>query len=628
MAASLIEGFAAQTGMTVEYTKFDRSEDFLAAFQSGDYDCILGIPVNPSYNNMAGVITTTPYLDIQQVYFTKRGAEQLPFYQARIATLRGSNLEDLQTCKKIQYYYTTEECINAVTTGKADGGYGNQYCVEYYAQHNFLSLTILPLVGDNHNMEISVSKVADPALLALLNRYIDHLDSETIYEFHAAANAEQTNNWFRVLLYSDPVNFSVLMALVAFMVCFGIAMFFFARSSRKKSRQLQIASEAKSDFLSRVSHDMRTPMNAILSFSSMGLDQETSPEQLASDMQQIHHAGQYLLGLINDVLDMSKIENEKMELHLEPVYPSECLRAILATVQPLMDDKQLHFDVQMNIPGKEPLLLLDVMRTKQLFINLLSNAAKFTPEGGAVIFQISAKELTVQHVVLNFIIRDTGIGMSGAFQKHLFEPFSQEHRESTGQLAGTGLGLAIVKQLVDLMGGTISGTSELNKGTEFVVELRHEVVQEAVFQPAVALTQNEICEDALHGRRILLCEDHPVNTAIVKRLLAKKGIEVEHALNGQLGVERFAASSVGYYDLILMDIKMPVMDGIEAAKAIRALARTDAKTIPIVAVTANAFDEDMEKSRQAGMNAHLSKPIEPHKLYQILSKFLWGGADL
>ncbi|MEA4854324.1 MAG: transporter substrate-binding domain-containing protein [Christensenella sp.] len=625
IAVSLMEEFAEETGLTMEYTKFDRTIDFVSAFESGKYDCILGIPINATYNNKAGVITSTPYLTIQQVYFSKHNAIQKSVSGSRVATLKGSDLADKLVCKEIIYYDTTEQCINAVMSGEVDCGYGNQYCVEYYAQHNYISLNIIPLVSEKRNMEISVNKSENSALLSTLNRYIDHLDSGKMYEYHVAANTEHVNNWVQTLMYSDPISFSIFMALVAFIAFFGIAMFFFAKSSRKKSRQLQIASKAKSDFLSRVSHDMRTPMNAILSFSSMELDKDTSPRQLAADMDQIHRSGQYLLGLINDVLDMSKIENQRMELNLEPVYPSECLRAILATVQPLMEEKKLHFEVQMDIPEAEPVLLLDVMRTKQLFINLLSNAAKFTPEGGTVTFRLTAKELTEQYVVLDFIIRDTGIGMSEEFQKHLFEPFSQEHQESTGQLTGTGLGLAIVKQLVDLMGGTISITSQLNKGTEVSIELRHEVVAKVPRKTAVEAPQDKIDEDALQGKRVLLCEDHPVNAEIVKRLLAKKGMKVEHALNGQQGVECFAESAIGYYDLILMDIKMPVMDGLEAAQRIRALARADAKTVPIIAMTANAFEEDIQASMDAGINVHLSKPIEPRKLFQVLDQLFQRG---
>lgn len=622
IAVSIMEDFAAQNGLTLEYTTFDRSIDFMQAFKNGEYDCVLGIPINTAYNKQAGIITSTPYLQTQQVYFSKHNAVQKPMNESTIALISGSSLAETISCKNIVFYDTTEQCINAVMTGKVDGSYGNQYCVEYYSQHNFTPLTIVPLVGEKGVMEISVNKEADPALLSMLNRYLDNLDSAQIYSYHVAANAEHVNSWFRVLLYSDPVNSSLLLATVIFCICFGIAMFFFAKSSQKKNRQLQIASEAKSDFLSRVSHDMRTPMNAILSFSSMNLDKHTSPEQLAADMGQIHRAGQYLLGLINDVLDMSKIENERMELNLQPTLPSECLKAILATVQPLMDEKKLRFDIQMDLPDIEPILLLDVMRTKQLCINLLSNAAKFTPQGGSAIFRISVKKVTEQYVVMEFLIKDTGIGMSDEFQKHLFEPFSQEHRESTGQLMGTGLGLAIVKQLVDLMGGTISVQSNLNQGTEFIVELRHEIVHSAHPELISALPHNENGMDVLHGKRILLCEDHPINAEIAKRLLVKKGIEVEHMVNGQLGVEQFSASAEGYYNLVLMDIKMPVMDGLAATREIRALPRNDAKTVPIIAVTANAFDEDIEKSYNAGMNAHLSKPIEPTQLYQILSEFL------
>lgn len=644
IAVSMIEDFAAKTGLTVEYTKFDRTINFATAFKSGDYDCILGIPINDKYNNAVGVITSSPYLKTQLVYFSKHGSPQKKDSESIVAALKGSDLEESLGYKEVRYYENTEDCIQAVLSGEVDYGYGNQYCVEYYAQHNYLSLTIVPLVGETRNLEISVSKSENPALLSLLNRYIDHLDSADIYEFHVAANAEHPTDWFKTLRYSDPVKFGTLMAVLLFAIFFAVAMWFFAKNSKKKNLELQRMTDAKSDFLSRVSHDMRTPMNAILSFSSMELDATPSPEQLQEDMAQINRSGQYLLGLINDVLDMSKIENSKMALYLEPVRPSECLKGILSTVAPLMEKKHIQFHVDIDLPHTEPILMLDMMRTKQLFINLLSNAAKFTPKGGTVSFKLTSTEWTDDHVVLNFCIRDTGIGMSTEFQKHLFEPFSQEHSEASGQLTGTGLGLSIVKQLVDLMDGSITVNSTAGVGTEFNVTLRHSVVPEATPSQDTAETNADqdgaACSDAaeqenvirseltdaaknpLKDKRVLLCEDHPVNAEIAKRLLSKYDMKTDLAENGQDGVDTFNASEPGYYDVILMDIKMPILDGLQAAAAIRVLNRKDAASIPIVAVTANAFDEDVQKSIKAGMNAHISKPINPEELHKILMSLL------
>lgn len=619
IAVSMMEDFAQRTGLTVEYTRYDRSQPFYDVFHSGEFDCVLGIPVNNAYNTQLGVVTSAPYLSTEQVYFTKHNAAQLSFEDAKIAMLRGSALAESHQCKEVLFYDTTEQCIDAVVAGKADGGYGNQYCVEYYSQHNFVNLSIVPLVGEQKNMEISVSRKENPAFLALLNRYIEHMESGQIYGFHFAANEEHNNTWFKILMFSDPLKSALLVAAFATVVLMAIAMFFFAKSSRKKNRALQIASNAKSDFLSRVSHDMRTPMNAILSFSSMNLDETVTEAQLVSDMQQIHRSGQYLLGLINDVLDMSKIEHQKMELRLESILPGKLVKEILNAMEPVMAEQKLVFQVELHQLDQETAIVCDVMRTKQVLINLLSNAAKFTPEGGTVLFRVENTERTERDATHRFTVKDTGIGMSPEFQKSLFEPFAQERNEKTGQLTGTGLGLAIVKELVDLMGGTITVQSQQNAGSEFVVELRHALAQTVQPLPKKADT---LPENFLTGRHILLAEDHPINAEIIRRMLAKQGAETDHAENGQLAVERFEASPPGYYDAVLMDIRMPVMDGLTAAQAIRQLPRADAGHVPIVAISANAFDEDVEKSRQAGMNQHLSKPIDPARLYAALCELV------
>lgn len=624
IAVSVMEEFAARSGLKMEYVSFDRTKDFQRVFEDGEFDCILGIPVNEAYNEKAGLITSTPYLSTQQVYYIKHGDTQKPFEESKVAALRGADLPATLHCEQVLYYDTTEACINAVVSGEVDGGYGSQYCVDYYAQHNFASLAIVPMVGDTRNMEISVDKEEDPAFLSLLNRSIDHLGDEQIYSFHADANAVHVRNWFVVLMYSDPLKFAVLVAGVALLLCLAVASFFFAKSSRKKNRQLQMAIDAKSDFLSRISHDMRTPMNAILSFSSMRLDETTSCEQLSADMGQINRSGRYLLALINDVLDMSKIENRKMQLVEQPILLSVCVSDIEATVRPLMDEKNINFDLMFEVEGNEPVVRCDALRTKQIFINLLSNAAKFTEAGGFVSFAVKGIQRTNSSIYFHFTVCDSGIGMSEEFQGHLFEPFSQEQREVSDQLAGTGLGLAIVKQFVDLMGGTIRVKSKKGSGTQFDIELKYDLVPCDDQTSPICLCQHEDGDDVLLGKRILLCEDHPVNAEIVRRLLQKKGMEVEHASNGKIAVELFSAAQPGHFDAVLMDIKMPIMGGLEAAKAIRASSSGDARSVPIIAITANAFEKDVEEARRAGMNEYLPKPLDQERLYCVLSQLLRG----
>lgn len=262
--------------------------------------------------------------------------------------------------------------------------------------------------------------------------------------------------------------------------------------------------------------------------------------------------------------------------------------------------------------------MLDKVRFEQIFINLLSNAVKFTHSGGTIDFMIDTLGYDGVHIDKRFIISDTGVGMSEEFLPHAFESFAQESRRDISENSqGTGLGLAIVKKTVDLMGGKISIDSKIGKGTTFTVDLSYETVD----NPS-ELSSDEISLDKLSGRRILLCEDNEINTEIIVTLLERKGMTVTCAENGQIGLQKFEDEPIGSFDLILMDKRMPVMDGIEATKAIRALKREDAKTIPIIALTADAFVEDEQLSISVGMNGHLPKPIVPKYLYEMIASYM------
>jgi CheY-like chemotaxis protein len=279
--------------------------------------------------------------------------------------------------------------------------------------------------------------------------------------------------------------------------------------------------------------------------------------------------------------------------------------------------KGVIFQAQMKI-GFKRAVMFDKLRLQQIFINLINNAIKFTPEGGEVDFFIYVDVFCANRVNVIFIVRDTGIGMSREFQKKMFEPFEQENKND--QAGGTGLGLSIVKQLLTLMGGSIHCESQPGIGTEFVVQIETEICEDT------PETNTEVGSfqqgDALVGKRILLCEDQPINAQICKALLEKMGCIVEHAENGKVCVELFRKSPVAYYDAILMDIRMPVLNGFEAAAMIRSLVRKDATTVPMIALSANSSDEDVQKSLDAGMDAHIGKAIDVGELFRVLVDLL------
>lgn len=393
---------------------------------------------------------------------------------------------------------------------------------------------------------------------------------------------------------------------------------------RRKNEELKIvakkaeaAANAKSEFLSRMSHDIRTPMNAIIGLIHLAKD-EKDLKVIKSYLYKMDASSKFLLGLINDILDLSKIENGEMVLNEGPFTKKEFTDSIKTVIKPLIDEKNINFVFEMR--GGIDCIKVDRLRFSQIFFNLLSNATKFTPTGGTIEFisdKIEPKENDEKGKVgIRFYVRDTGIGMSEEFQKHLYDPFVQEKSELGEKAIGTGLGLPIVKSLVDAMNGTIEVKSELGKGTEFKIELYVELAK------IPDKKQRAVSEGkSLNGMNVLLVEDNEINTYVAKTILEKLFCKVDTAENGEEAIQKFVKSKENFYDAILMDIRMPIMDGLEATRRIRKLERKDAVTVPIIAMTADAFDKEKQKTLDAGMNHHLAKPIDPYILYDVLLEY-------
>lgn len=387
------------------------------------------------------------------------------------------------------------------------------------------------------------------------------------------------------------------------------------------SEQMQLQAnrhenEAKSDFLSRMSHDLRTPMNVIIGMSALAIEHKEDSARVSDCLSKIHTSSHYLLGLVNDVLDMSKLDSSKMQLSEEPYPYEEFIGDIVTMVEPLCEKKHIRF-----IFSNEPTgctILTDKVRLQQIYFNLLSNAVKFTPEYGQVELRIVNRKKTPDYFSSDNYVIDNGRGMSETFQRHMFEPFAQENEERTKDSRGTGLGLAIVYNLVKLMNGDIAVESRLGEGTSVKVRISFKLAKEEIKQPEPAEPVD------FNGRRLLLVEDNPLNMEITMEILKKMGIEVTCAEDGKEAVEAFRASEEFYYDAVLMDIMMPNMDGYEATRAIRALARADSARVPVIALSANAFAEDVKKGKHAGMNDYLTKPLDPRVLVRTLQQHLSG----
>jgi signal transduction histidine kinase/CheY-like chemotaxis protein len=389
---------------------------------------------------------------------------------------------------------------------------------------------------------------------------------------------------------------------------------------RESAERANAANRAKSEFLSRMSHDIRTPLNGIIGMTYLTQKMEL-PEAAQKNLGKISTSSKFLLSLVNDVLDMSKAETQEIVLHPEPYTFDEFRAYIDAVIRPQCEEKHQSFVFSAApIPGYTP--LVDITRLNRIYFNLLSNSVKYTPEGGTISLNLNEELLENSRIRFTLTVSDNGIGMSRQFQEHLFEPFMQENRDDNSEMRGTGLGLAIVKKTVDAMGGTISVESEKGRGSSFIVTIVSPCIKESDLNKERSLAANITAGDrkGLDGRHILLCEDHPLNQEIAKALLTEYGTIVEIADEGQAGTKRFETSAVGYYDAILMDIRMPVMDGYQAARTIRGLDRPDAKTVPIIAMTADAFSDDVQKCLDSGMNGHVAKPIVPDRLFEELNR--------
>jgi signal transduction histidine kinase len=383
------------------------------------------------------------------------------------------------------------------------------------------------------------------------------------------------------------------------------------------------ATAAKTEFLSRMSHDIRTPLNGIIGMTFFA-NKEDNPPATKEYLAKIDTSSKFLLGLVNDILDMSKVESNRVELRAEPYTFGMLANYLNAVIVPLCENKGISFvrDLQ---PDPDHTPLIDSLRGNQIIFNLFSNAVKYTPEGGTILFRFHQKMLPDGKVQIHMEITDNGVGMSEDFQKVLFEPFTQENRDDASDKRGTGLGLAIVKKMAELMGGTISVESKEGKGTTFLLDGSFECISNDQLPKNEKLTRSEhFSSGILKDKRVLVCEDHPMNQEIIRKLLENESMIVEIAGDGADGVKKFSSSEEGTYDVILMDIRMPNVNGYEATKIIRSLNRADAKTVPIIAMTADAFAEDIRKCLDAGMNEHIAKPIDPLQLVDVLVRFLSG----
>nr|MCR5585438.1 response regulator [Lachnospiraceae bacterium] len=377
----------------------------------------------------------------------------------------------------------------------------------------------------------------------------------------------------------------------------------------------------KSAFISGMCHDVRTPMNSIMGFVALAMANAKDEEKLNYDLEKIREAGKYILSIVNEVLDIEKIEEGKSELNVCDFDFNDFLDNFAAMTADTAKTKGVNFKLEKK-KLRNTHVVGDPTRIEQIFTNLVSNSIKFTSQGGNVSVFVEEKEDGNGVARFEIVFTDTGVGMSDDLKKHIFEPFVSKKEVKDANDNGVGLGMVITKNLVNMMGGDILVDSEVGKGTKVFVRLNLLISEEAEeIAEGEAETDRNIRED-FTGKRALLVEDNDLNAEIAEEVLKMTGIEVERACDGQNALDKFSASDKNYYDIIIMDIEMPIMGGYEATRQIRKMRRKDAKSIPIIALTANAFVSDINEAKEAGMNEHLAKPIDFERLCAALSKFL------
>ncbi|WP_461879019.1 ATP-binding protein [Fusicatenibacter sp.] len=597
--------------------------------ENGDADVLLGLEI---FSNMEGTLRTIPMCSDQLCVYGKKTLNSAAGLAGkRVALMARSVIEttyDLQ-CEYVEYY-TNTEILEAVENGDVDYGICHAAVAAKIIDRNDFNLKKGVAIANSFPaMAVDDSR---PELKEKLNTVLQEMSMDgTIGHLKTKwlANFTKDRSFSYVLQHNQLFYVTFFLGLaVAYLICISgeimdrrqaeyiQSLLSYQKQLKASNEEATRANRAKSEFLSHMSHDIRTPINGIMGMADRIRKNETDPAVIDTCLQKIDGASAHLLSLLNDVLDMSELEHGTVHLEHQPFD----LETELTSVQSLADDlanpKHTVFSLSSEVTHRY--LLGSPLHLRRILLNLISNAKKYNKEGGRI--DVSAKEISCSETQAEFIfqVSDTGIGMSPEFvQNDLFQPFMQENDSVRTVYQGTGLGMSIVHHLVEIMNGSISVESEPGVGTTFTVQLTFDLDP----APEVSHPAEPETLDDISGMRVLVVEDNDLNLEIAQYMLADDGVETATAVNGQIAVELFRSSEPGTFDAILMDIMMPVMDGMTAAKTIRALPREDAKTIPIIAMTANAFDEDREKTLASGMNAYLTKPVDARELHRVLAKY-------
>jgi signal transduction histidine kinase/ABC-type amino acid transport substrate-binding protein/ActR/RegA family two-component response regulator len=624
---ALYSKVAMLTGLEFTYQAYDSEEDAVLAVKNGEAD-VLGLYSDGqiiAYNSDLRV--TSPYADA--VLITHSGVSVKDINkiavkertQSTLKAILGDSIDaDLVT------YNNGAECFAALQKGEVDAMICGQPSASWLINQNNASSYSVTTIASGA-IEISGALAYDKTVLCTI---LSKALTSVSYQFNELVNTNTLpSNDLKAMItrMSPAVLFGVACGLIALAIALISMIIMLVKHQKEKNALMQIKAEndrreielsaaekqtmEKNHFFSNISHDMRTPLNAIIGFSDLAYE-EAASVKTKEYLEKIKKSGRLLNDMINDTLTISKINSGKMTVHLKAANTDEIFDAICSPIQDMAVKKGITFTVdRTECPSRT--VMVDTLHLEKILLNLLTNAVKYTPAGGKVLLkvQVVPEEGKPTETIVQVI--DNGIGISKEFLPHIYDPFLQEDNTG-GESSGTGLGLSIVKNLVDIMHGSIEVESTKNQGTCFTLHFHFTCAPEPL--PHKTVSQPD---GILSGRRILLCEDNSLNREIAKEILQKKGMIIESAVNGEEGLQKYKASEEYYYDAILMDIRMPVMNGLDASRAIRRSGREDADAIPIIAMTANAFEDDIKQCLDAGMNAHVAKPIDPETMFRTIA---------
>ena len=578
---------------------------------------------------------TAPYITMHLAKVTRRDFDGEIKVVATVDQTASTSIADAMApgAEKLMCS-TRQEMMEAVRKGKADAAFVYYYMAQAFVNSDTTgTMTYTLLEQPTFTYRMVVSSTENHALAGILTKAMYAMPKNLVEDLAARYTtykaAELTFvDWIRL----HPVA-TVWVLLIFGWLLTTMAMIAMRLSARKKAQKAaqetaeemaelaehaQATNKAKTAFLSHMSHDMRTPMNAIMGFTGIAMKNNPSDE-VKNCLEKIDESSEHLLSLINDVLDLTRVESGKVKYNPVPADLKSITDSALDITKGFLTNRDISFKIQRE-EAKIPNVLVDPVRLRDVLVNILSNAVKFTPDGGTITFEARCQEKGGDgYINMHYRISDTGIGMSEEFTKEVFEEFAQEDSDVRTQYHGAGLGMAIVKKYVDMMGGTISVQSKKHEGTTFTVDIPLEITDKECNKSDTGFSEKV----NLTGVNVLLAEDNELNAEIAAVQLEEFGMNVERAVDGKNAVEIFRNHPEGTFDVILMDIMMPEMNGYEAAKAIRAMNdRPDGKNIPIIAMTANSFAEDVQASLDAGMNAHLSKPIVIEEVIKTILRYV------